>query len=50
LTGTPGTPPRMTDPARGSVTGESLIFDSRNDSVSVEGGGRRTTTDTTTPK
>jgi hypothetical protein len=40
----------MTDPARGSVTGEALIFHSRDDSVSIEGGGGRTTTQTTTQK
>ena len=40
LTGTAAVPPRMTDPARGTVTGEALIFHSRDDSVSVEGGGR----------
>ena len=40
-------PPRMTDPARGNVTGEALIFNSRDDSVSIEGGGRATTTETT---
>jgi lipopolysaccharide export system protein LptA len=50
LTGTAATPPRMTDPARGNVTGEALIFHSRDDSVSIEGGGRRTTTETTAPK
>jgi lipopolysaccharide export system protein LptA len=50
LTGTAATPPRMNDPARGTVTGEALIFHSRDDSVSVEGGGRKTTTETTAPK
>jgi lipopolysaccharide export system protein LptA len=50
LTGTAGAPPRMTDPARGSVTGEALIFHSRDDSVSIEGGGRKTTTVTTAPR
>jgi lipopolysaccharide export system protein LptA len=50
LTGTSATPPRMTDAARGNVTGEALIFHSGDDSVSVEGGGRRTTTETTAPK
>jgi lipopolysaccharide export system protein LptA len=50
LTGTPAVPPRMTDPARGNVTGEALIFNSRDDSVSIEGGGRKTTTETTAPK
>jgi len=50
LTGTAPVPPRMTDPARGTVTGEALIFHSRDDSVSVEGGGRKTTTETTAPR
>ncbi|HEY1160564.1 MAG TPA: hypothetical protein VGE83_08035, partial [Terracidiphilus sp.] len=50
LTGTGAAQPRMTDPARGNVTGEALIFHSRDDSVSVEGGGRKTTTETRTPK
>jgi lipopolysaccharide export system protein LptA len=39
LTGTAAAPPRMTDPARGNVTGEALIFHSGDDSVSIEGGG-----------
>jgi lipopolysaccharide export system protein LptA len=51
LTGTAATPPKMTDPARGTVTGEALIFRGRDDSVSVEsGGGRKTTTETTAPR
>jgi len=50
LTGTAAEPPRMSDPARGTVTGETLIFNSRDDSVTVEGGGRKTTTETTAPK
>ena len=50
LTGTASTPPRMTDPARGTVTGEALIFHGRDDSVSVEGGGKKTVTETTAPK
>jgi len=50
LTGTAAAPPRMTDAARGNVTGEALIFHSRDDSVSIEGGGRRTTTETRTSK
>ena len=51
LTGTASTPPRMTDPARGTVTGEALIFRGRDDSGSVEsGGGRKTTTETTAPR
>jgi lipopolysaccharide export system protein LptA len=50
LTGTAATPPRMTDPARGTVTGEALIFHGHDDSVSIEGGGRKTTTETSAPK
>ena len=50
LTGTAAEPPSMSDPARGTVTGETLIFNSRDDSVTVEGGGRKTTTETTAPK
>jgi lipopolysaccharide export system protein LptA len=50
LTGTAATPPRMTDPVRGSVTGEALIFNSRDESVRAEGGGRKTTTETSAPK
>jgi len=48
LTGTAAVPPRMTDPVRGNVTGEALIFHSRDDSVSVE--GRTTKTETTAPR
>jgi lipopolysaccharide export system protein LptA len=50
LTGTAAVPPKMSDPARGTVTGEALIFHGRDDSVSVEGGGQKTTTETTAPK
>jgi lipopolysaccharide export system protein LptA len=50
LTGTAATPPRMSDPERGTVSGEAMIFHSRDDSVSVEGGGRNTTTETTAPR
>jgi len=50
LTGTASAPPKMTDPVRGTVTGEALIFHSRDDSVSIEGGGQKTTTETRTPK
>ena len=52
LTGSASKPPKMTDPARGTVSGEALIFRGRDDNVSVEsgGGGRKTTTETTTPK
>ena len=50
LTGTGAAPPRMTDPTRGSVTGAALIFRSRDDSVTVEGSGQKTTTNTTAPR
>jgi lipopolysaccharide export system protein LptA len=49
LTGTAAVPPKMSDPERGTVTGEALIFDSRDDRVRVEGGDRETETDTTAP-
>jgi lipopolysaccharide export system protein LptA len=47
LTGTASTPPRITDAVRGNATGEALIFNSRDDSVSIEGGGSETRTETT---
>jgi lipopolysaccharide export system protein LptA len=50
LTGTPASPPTMTDSARGTVSGDALIFHSRDDHVTIEGGGGRTTTQTTAPK
>jgi lipopolysaccharide export system protein LptA len=50
LTGTPANPPTMTDPTKGTVSGASLIFNSRDDSVSIEGGGRKTSTETVAPK
>ncbi len=50
LTGTAAAPPKLTDPGRGTVTGEALIFHSRDDSVSIEGGGRETITETTAPE
>ncbi len=50
LTGTASAPPRIFDPARGTVTGEALIFNGRDDSVSIEGGGQKTRTETTAPR
>jgi lipopolysaccharide export system protein LptA len=50
LTGTASAPPRLTDPERGAVTGKILIFDSRDDSVSIEGSGGETRTETTVPQ
>jgi len=43
LTGTAAAPPRMVDPARGAVTGDALIFNTRDDSVRVEEGGGNST-------
>lgn len=50
LTGTPSAPPRLSDPRHGSVAGAALIFNSRDDSVSIEGNGQATTTETTAPR
>ena len=50
LTGTAANPPTLSDPAKGTVSGTSLIFNSRDDSVSIEGGGRKTSTETIAPK
>ena len=50
MTGTPSSPPRMTDPERGVVTGQALIFHTRDDSVSIEGGNQQTMTQTTAPR
>lgn len=50
LTGGPNAPPSISDPVRGSVTGEALIFNTHDDSVSIEGGSRKTTTVTTSPR
>ena len=50
LTGSAGALPKLSDPERGTVTGEALIFDSRDDRVSIEGGGRETKTETTAPE
>jgi lipopolysaccharide export system protein LptA len=50
LTGTAAAPPRMATPGQGNVTGEALIFHSRDDSVSIEGGGHETRTETTAPQ
>jgi lipopolysaccharide export system protein LptA len=50
LTGTASSPPRLTDPAHGTVTGQALIFNSRDDSVSIEGRGHKTLTQTVAPR
>jgi lipopolysaccharide export system protein LptA len=50
LTGTATAPPKIFDPARGTVSGEAVVFNGRDDSVRVKGGGQKTTTETTAPK
>jgi lipopolysaccharide export system protein LptA len=50
LTGTSAAPPRITDQARGTVTGSALIYHSREDSVTVEGDGGKTETETRSKK
>lgn len=50
LTGSAAAPPKVNDPSHGTVTGEALVFNSRDDSVNIEGGGQQTTTNTTAPK
>jgi hypothetical protein len=40
----------MNDPERGTVTGAALIFHSRDDRVSIEGGSSETQTETTAPE
>jgi lipopolysaccharide export system protein LptA len=50
LTGTAAVPPRLSDPVRGTVTGQALIFNTHDDSVSIEGDGGKTTTETTAPR
>jgi lipopolysaccharide export system protein LptA len=50
LTGTPSTPPHLYDHLRGDVSGASLIFNSRDDSVSVSGGQSPAVTNTRTAK
>ena len=50
LTGTADAPPRVTDPVHGTVTGSSLIFNNRDDSVVVSRGQSATVTDTRTTR
>ena len=50
LTGTAEAPPRVTDPVHGTVTGSSLIFNNRDDSVVVSRGQSATVTDTRTTR
>lgn len=46
LTGGPGALPRLMDEQHGTVTGASLIFNDRDDSVFVDGGDSKAATDT----
>ena len=50
LTGTPAAPPRIVDQIHGTVTGASLIFNDRDDSVLVSGGQSKATTETRTAR
>jgi lipopolysaccharide export system protein LptA len=50
LTGTPGNPPRISDEAKGTTTGTTLIFNSQDDSVVVSGGQSSSVTETRAPK
>jgi lipopolysaccharide export system protein LptA len=50
LTGTFSTPPHLYDQVHGDVSGESLIFNSQDDSVSVSGGQSKAVTNTRTAK
>ena len=50
LTGTPQSPPRIVDQAKGTTTGSRLIFNSQDDSVVVSGGQSSAVTDTRAPR
>jgi lipopolysaccharide export system protein LptA len=50
LTGTFSTPPHLYDQVHGDVSGESLNFNSQDDSVSVTGGQSKAVTNTRTAK
>ncbi len=50
LSGNTSDPPRLTDQVHGTVTGASLIFNTRDDSVSVNGGQSNAITDTRVPR
>jgi lipopolysaccharide export system protein LptA len=50
LTGTSEAQPRIADGTHGTVTGTALIFHSGDDSVTVEGDGGKTLTETQSPK
>jgi lipopolysaccharide export system protein LptA len=46
LTGTAGQPPRISDPERGTVSGGTLTFTSRDDGIVVDGGQSPAVTET----
>ena len=50
LTGSSTAPPRLTDRVRGTVTGNALIFNDRDDSVVVSGGASKVVTQTQVAK
>jgi lipopolysaccharide export system protein LptA len=50
LTGTGSAPPRLTDQVRGTVTGNALLFNDRDDSVVVSGGTGKAVTQTRVAK
>ena len=50
LTGTSTAPPRIVDQARGTVTGSALIYHSGDESVTVQGDGGKTETETRSKK
>jgi lipopolysaccharide export system protein LptA len=50
LVGNESEPPRLVDEVHGTVTGASLIFNDRDDSVFVSGGSSRAVTETRTAK
>ena len=50
LTGTGAAPPRLTDLVHGTVTGNALIFNDRDDSVEVNGGASKVVTQTRVAK
>ena len=50
LTGSSAAPPRLTDQVRGTVTGNALIFNDRDDSVVVSGGASKAVTQTRVAK
>jgi lipopolysaccharide export system protein LptA len=50
LTGTSAAPPHLSDQVRGTVTGNALIFNDRDDSVVVSGGASKAVTQTRVAK